>query len=98
MKISGRFTLADLMLTANVSQRQAWHFTNCLVKAGYVNVLYKVDKFLPVRARTGLTGRFQLVRDTGRHSPICRANGCWDQNQKQLYPFLMEGDKHGHVA
>lgn len=98
MKISGRFTLADLMLTAGVGQRQAWFFTDRLVRTGYVKVLFKVDKFLPVRARGGLTGRYQLARDTGRHTPICRDNGCWDQNQQRLYPFLVEEEKHGHVA
>jgi len=98
MKISGRFTLADLMLTAGVGQRQAWYFTDRLVRAGYVKVLFKVDNFLPVMERRGLTGRFQLVRDTGRHAPVCRSNGCWDQNQQRLYPFLVEEEKHGHVA
>ena len=98
MKISRFFTLTDLMLTAETGQKQAWFYTDRLVKAGYVKVLFKVDSLLPVPARHGLTGRYQLVRDTGRYAPLCRDHGCWDQNQQQLYPFQREEETHGNVA
>lgn len=46
----------------------------------------------------GEVAKYQLLRDTGRFAPIVRQNGCWDQNQQRLYPFLVEEEKHGHVA
>lgn len=98
MKISRRFTLADLMITANTNRNTAWHYTNQLVLAGYVRLVVRVHSRQSVQDKYGLTNIYQLVRDTGRFSPMRRDNGCWDQNQQRLYPFLVEEDEHGYVA
>lgn len=98
MKISRRFTLADLMITANTNRNTAWHYTNQLVQAGYVRLAVRVNAKQSVQDKYGLTNIYQLIRDTGRFSPMRRENGCWDQNQQRLYPFLVEEDEHGHVA
>ncbi len=98
MKISRRFTLTDLMITANTNRNTAWHYTNQLVLAGYVRLAVRVNPRLSVQDKYGLTNIYQLIRDTGRFSPMKRENGCWDQNQQRLYPFQFEEGEHGHVA
>ncbi|MFL9603184.1 hypothetical protein [Aeromonas dhakensis] len=98
MKISRRFTLADLMITANTNRNTAWHYTNELVRAGYVRLVVHVNPKMSVQDKYGLANIYQLIRDTGRFAPIRRDNGCWDQNQQRLYPFLVEEGEHGNVA
>lgn len=96
MLINCTFGQDDLVMTCGVNSRNAHGFIEKLISAGYVKVLYRKDKELPVSERK--PSRYQLVRDTGRHAPICRENGCWDQNEQRLYPFLTEESEHGHVA
>ena len=98
MKISRRFTLTDLMITANTNRNTAWHYTNQVVLTGYVRLVVRVNSRQSVQDKFGLTNIYQLIRDTGRFSPMKRENGCWDQNQQRLYPFQFEEGEHGHVA
>lgn len=92
MKISRVFTLTELAMTSNSTSNHAGVYAKALAKAGYVKVQAKA---MPHR---GKVAKYQLLRDTGRFAPIVRQNGCWDQNQQRLYPFLVEEEKHGHVA
>ncbi|MFM5797830.1 hypothetical protein ACET6E_03515 [Aeromonas caviae] len=92
MKISRVFTLAELAMTSNSTSNHAGVYAKALAKAGYVKVQARA---MPHR---GEVAKYQLLRDTGRFAPIVRKNGCWDQNQQWLYPFLVEEEKHGHVA
>lgn len=92
MKISRVFTLAELAMTSNSTSNHAGVYAKALAKAGYVKVQARA---MPHR---GEVAKYQLLRDTGRFAPIVRKNGCWDQNQQRLYPFLVEEEKHGHVA
>ena len=92
MKISRVFTLTELAMTSNSTSIHAGVYAKALAKAGYVKVQAKA---MPHR---GEVAKYQLLRDTGRFAPIVRQNGCWDQNQQRLYPFLVEEEKHGHVA
>ncbi len=92
MKISRVFTLTELAMTSNSTSNHAGVYAKALAKAGYVKVQAKA---MPHR---GEVAKYQLLRDTGRFAPIVRQNGCWDQNQQRLYPFLVEEEKHGHVA
>lgn len=92
MKISRMFTLTELAMTSNSTSNHAGVYAKALAKAGYVKVQAKA---MPHR---GEVAKYQLLRDTGRFAPIIRKNGCWDQNQQRLYPFLVEEEKHGHVA
>ncbi|WP_328222404.1 hypothetical protein [Aeromonas caviae] len=92
MKISRVFTLTELAMTSNSTSNHAGVYAKALAKAGYVKVQAKA---MPHR---GEVAKYQLLRDTGRFAPIVRQNGCWDQNQQLLYPFLVEEEKHGHVA
>lgn len=92
MKISRAFTLNELAMTSNSTSNHAAIYTKALTKAGYVKVLAKAMPHL------GEVAKYRLLRDTGRHAPIVRRNGCWDQNQQRLYPFLVEEGEHGNVA
>ena len=92
MKISRVFTLTELAMTSNSTSNHAGVYAKALAKAGYVKVQAKA---MPHR---GEVAKYQLLRDTGRFAPIVRQNGCWDQNQQRLYPFLVEEEKHGHAA
>ena len=92
MKISRVFTLTELAMTSNSTSNHAGVYAKALAKAGYVKVQAKA---MPHR---GEVAKYQLLRDTGRFAPIVRQNGCWDQNQQRLYPFLVEEEKHAHVA
>ncbi|MDH0308101.1 hypothetical protein [Aeromonas caviae] len=92
MKISRVFTLTELAMTSNSTSNHAGVYAKALAKAGYVKVQAKA---MPHR---GEVAKYQLLRDTGRFAPIVRQNGCWDQNQQRFYPFLVEEEKHGHVA
>ncbi|MFM5757766.1 hypothetical protein [Aeromonas hydrophila] len=92
MKISRVFTLTELAMTSNSTSNHAGVYAKALAKAGYVKVQAKA---MPHR---GEVAKYQLLRDTGRFAPIVRQSGCWDQNQQRLYPFLVEEEKHGHVA
>jgi hypothetical protein len=94
MKISRHFKPADLSITAGVSVKSAARYIRLLMLAGYIQQMDR-GEIKPVSERSYL-----LIRDTGRLSPMVRANpsGCWDQNQKRLYPFLVEEGEHGNVA
>ena len=92
MKISRVFTLAELVMTSDSTSNHAGTYAKALTKAGYVKVQARA---MPHR---GEVAKYQLLRDTGRFAPIVRKNGCWDQNQQRLYPFLVEEEAHGHVA
>lgn len=92
MKISRVFTLAELAMTSNSTSNHAGTYAKALTKAGYVKVQTRA---MPHR---GEVAKYHLLRDTGRFAPIVRKNGCWDQNQQRLYPFLVEEGAHGNVA
>lgn len=92
MKISRVFTLTELAMTSNSTSNHAAIYAKALTKAGYVKVQTKA------KPHRGEVAKYLLLRDTGRHAPIVRKNGCWDQNQQRLYPFLVEEGTHGNVA
>ncbi|CAJ1920363.1 hypothetical protein [Aeromonas veronii] len=92
MKISRTFGLIELAMTSNTATNSASIYTRSLVKAGYLKVL------VAAVPHKGIASKYLLTRDTGRHAPIVRRNGCWDQNQQRLYPFLVEEGEHGNVA
>ncbi len=96
MKISRFFTLSDLAITSGVDDSGASTYTTFLVRAGYVRLMDKIERF---KAK-GDQNRYQLIRDTGRFAPMVRAaqGGCWDQNEQRFYQFDMKEAPHGHVA
>lgn len=96
MKISRFFTLNDLAITSGVDDSGASTFTTFLVRAGYVRLVDKIERFKV----KGDQNRYQLVRDTGRFAPMVRATqgGCWDQNEQRFYQFDVKEAPHGHVA
>lgn len=96
MLINRSFGLADLMLTCDSQLSKSYTYVERLVRAGYVKVLHRRGNHLPFNERE--LSHYQLVRDTGRLAPIIRPNGCWDQNEQRLYPFLTEESDHGRVA
>ncbi|MFQ2387317.1 hypothetical protein ACK32P_04435 [Aeromonas dhakensis] len=96
MKISRFFTLSDLAITSGVDDAGASTYTTILIRAGYVRLVDKIERFKV----KGDQNRYQLIRDTGRFAPMVRAKqgGCWDQNEQRFYQFDMKETPHGHVA
>ncbi|WP_457936462.1 hypothetical protein [Aeromonas veronii] len=92
MKINKTVTKLTLSMASGATLRSVDGYIHALVKTGYLKQLNSScsDKRMP--------SRYMLVRNTGRHAPIVRRNGCWDQNQQRLYPFLVEEGEHGNVA
>jgi len=87
MKISRSFTADDLTLTAGISRKSADEYIRKLLDAGYLSAVRRVDTRKSNQEIKGLASSYRLIRDTGRMAPMVRKEGCWDQNQKQLYPF-----------
>lgn len=101
IKISRRFTLADLIATCGVNRTVAWCYVEGLVRAGYVKTLHRREHHLPLSDRT--PSRYQLLRDTGRYAPMLRKDGVWDQNEQRLYiyelpPVRARGGEYENVA
>lgn len=94
MKISRHFTPVDLSITTGASIKSAARYIRSLMRAGYISQIDRGSNRLLVERS------YLLIRDTGRLPPMIRANpeGCWDQNQQRLYPFLVEEGTHGNVA
>ncbi|MFM4867260.1 hypothetical protein [Aeromonas caviae] len=96
MKISRFFTLSDLAITSGVDDSGASTYTTFLIRAGYVRLVNKIERFKV----KGDQNRYQLIRDTGRFAPMVRAKqrGCWDQNEQHFYQFDVKEAPHGNVA
>ena len=96
MKISRFFTLSDLAITSGVDDSGASTYTTFLIRAGYVRLVDKIERFKV----KGDQNRYQLIRDTGRFAPMVRAKqgGCWDQNEQHFYQFDVKEAPHGNVA
>ncbi|WP_128342251.1 hypothetical protein [Aeromonas caviae] len=92
MKISRTFTKLELVMTADTTARTVEGYIHALVKAGYLKMLS------PAIPSKNIPTKYLLLRDTGRFAPMRRKNGCWDQNQQRLYPYLVEEGTHGNVA
>jgi len=97
MLINNSFGLSDLIITSDVLLQSAYTYVNQLARAGYIKIVHRMQR-KHVRPHEREPSRYQLVRDTGRFAPIIRPNGCWDQNEQRLYPFLTEESDHGRVA
>lgn len=94
MKISRHFKAIDLSITAEVGIKSASRYIGLLIRAGYIQQMDR-GVIKPVLERNYL-----LIRDTGRLSPMVRANpnGCWDQNQQRFYPFQVKEGTDENVA
>ena len=92
MKINKTVSKSGLVMSSGATVHTVAGYLLALVNTGYLKRLNSTcsDKHMP--------SRYVLVRDTGRYAPIVRKNGCWDQNQQRLYPFLVEEGEHGNVA
>lgn len=87
LKIQRVVSIDDLVCLASVTEANASKYIRKLVSAGYVRVKHAVDIARPNSEIKGHASTYQLLRDTGRLCPIVREDGCWDQNEQQLYPF-----------
>ncbi|MGF1707469.1 hypothetical protein [Enterovibrio baiacu] len=80
MKISTFFTFNSLIGPIQGNKNTAKKLVLKLEAADYVRCVFKAKNSLQ-------KNRYQLIRDTGRLVPIIHSNGCWDQNEKKLYPY-----------
>jgi len=92
MKISRSFSKLELVMTTNATPRTVEGYIHQLVKAGYLKVL------AAAAPHKGIASKYLLTRDTGRHAPIVRKTGCFDQNQQRFYPFLVKEGADENVA
>ena len=93
LKIQKIVSVIDLVCLASVTQANAEKYMRKLVAAGYARLKYAVDISKPNKEIKGQVSTYQLIKDTGRLCPIVRADGCWDQNQQQLYLFNEKGQR-----
>jgi len=100
LKIQRVVSVADLVCLAAVTEANASLYLRKLVKSSYVRVRHAVNTALPNSEIKGQTSTYQLLRDTGRLCPIVRKDGCWDQNEQQLYPFngMNKENHHDQMA
>ncbi|OUR62026.1 hypothetical protein A9Q74_06135 [Colwellia sp. 39_35_sub15_T18] len=96
LKIQRVVSVADLVCLAAVTEANASLYLRKLVNSSYVRVKYAVNTALPNCEVKGRASTYQLLRDTGRLCPIVRKDGCWDQNEQQLYPFNGTNKENHH--
>lgn len=81
MRVMRRFTLPQLMATADAEQGPAAAYVNSLKNAGYLRV--EQQRQLGI---TGSHGVYQLLRDTGPKHPITnRVQVVYDPNQDSYH-------------
>ena len=81
MRIMRRFTLPDLMATAEISHDNAKKYVRGLVLSGYVRVV--VER---ASGRKGGHAVYQLLRDTGPRAPRLQTDGrTYDPNEHRIY-------------
>jgi hypothetical protein len=71
MRVLRVFTVADLVTTAEVTQRAAREYVRLLVAAGY---LMRLGRVAGSRGCIGAWMEYRLVRNTGPHHPILSSN------------------------
>lgn len=82
MRVLRRFTLPDLVATAEIGAANAKAYTIALRRAGYVRCV------LARRAGKGGHAVYMLARNTGPRAPMVRNNGTvWDANSDAVYPL-----------
>jgi len=96
LKIQRVVSIADLVCLASVTEANASLYLRKLVNSDYVRVKHAVNTALPNSEIKGQVSSYQLLRDTGRLCPIVRKDGCWDQNEQQLYPFNGTNKENHH--
>ena len=87
LKMQHVVSIAELVCLASVSEANASLYVRKLVNAGYVRRKHTVNTALLNSKIVGKSNTYQILRNTGRLCPIVRKDGCWDQNQQQLYQF-----------
>lgn len=91
LKIQRVVSVVDLVCLASVTEANASKYLRKLVNSGYARVKHSVNTGLPNSEIKGQVSSYQLLRDTGRLCPIVRKEGCFDQNEQQLYRFNDQG-------
>jgi hypothetical protein len=74
-------------MTSNASLKSIDKYLSALERAGYVKC---VNRRKNANGKYQVMGKYRvymLLNNTGRLYPIVRKDGCWDQNEQQLYPF-----------
>ena len=81
MRILRRFSLPDLMATAEVGQDNARKYVRGLARAGYLRVVKA-----KANGHKGGHAVYQLVRDTGPRAPRLQKDGStYDPNEHRTY-------------
>ncbi len=82
MRMLRRFTVAELLVTAETSRRNCANYLAALMVAGYLRGSKVAEDQKHGRPRMA----WCLVRDTGPHAPkVMSGRGVWDPNRKQLF-------------
>lgn len=76
------FTIADVVITAEVPYENIRHYVDCLLHAGYL----RKEGRKPVAGRPGLDNIYRLVKNTGPKPPVQKAlRFLYDPNTKEYW-------------
>ena len=75
MRILRRFTIADLVGTAEIGRNHVEKYVKALLQEGYVRIVQAKRQGVP-----GGDAVYQLVRDTGSHAPRIGKGALLDPN------------------
>lgn len=76
------FTIADVVITADVPYENIRHYVDCLLRAGYL----KKEGRKHVPGRPGLDNIYRLVKNTGPKPPVQKAlRFLYDPNTKEYW-------------
>ena len=85
IRILRRFSLTDLMMTANATYSQVSPFVSRLIRGGFV------ARMTPANVRLA-EGSFALLRNSGPLTPMPVLDGIFDPNTRTLW--TREGEPH----
>lgn len=91
LKILNTCSMDQIMLTSDASLNSVSKYMQALEKAGYVKCTNRRKQPDGRRKVVGKYRVYMLLRNTGRLYPIVRGEGCWDQNQQNLYSYHSKG-------
>ncbi len=81
MRVMRRFTLPDLVATAEIHEDNAKKYVRGLVRSGYLRIAVEKDN-----GRKGGHAVYQLIRDTGPRAPRMQTDGsAYDPNEHRIY-------------
>lgn len=84
-----KFTVEDVISTAECSRSSAEKFISDLRKYQYIAVVRKINVRAPMSKRTGQLNQYLLVNNTGHKYPVLGPKGMRDQNKDKLVPLIL---------